>query len=964
MIVFLALVGAVIGFLFLGFYPWGGGIGAVIGGLAGWALTLSRRLEALQHHQNETSEQLSLLQDTVARLVRAGGDAELRGETHAAAGAESPAEDRAETRPQARPGSAFGQGQQGAPEAGGPDISESGERATVRAAGVPVERVTETPTTPTPSRSPTPPGEAEPPGRAARPASTSQEPAGTTGGAGATAVEKLLAGVWRWLTTGNVPVKVGVIVSLFGVAFLIREAIDRGFLVFPLWARLIAVALFGVALLVIGWRLRERRRGYALSVQGGGIAVIYLTTYSAFGLYALIPSLPALLLLVIVTAAAGTLAVAQNSRALAVLGIAGGFLAPILTSTDTGNHVALFSYYAILNAAIFGISWFKAWRLLNVLGFLFTFVIGTAWGYLAYEPSQLATTEPFLVLFVVMYTIIPVFFASKETPRLKGYVDGTLVFGTPVVGFGLQTQLVGDTEYGLAISAVALSALYIGIATYLFRRRTPELRVLTESFLSLSIVFLAITFPLALNARWTSVAWSLQGAAMIWLGIRQQRRLALAAGIVLQIGAAVAFGLQPSPRADEMAILNGHYLGAVLIGIAGLFSGWAFDRSPADDRRYYVTLAAPAFLLWGSAWWLGAGIVEIDRFLPDQPGLRFALIFVAATVWVALLGAHRLSWQRLEWLGLIMIPAMVFAFLLAGLGSSHPLADLGWLAWPIALGTHLGFLHRCEGRFAILRIPLHAAGYWVLAAVLAAECHFWLDRWTDGIWPAALTIGLIGVLIIATLRARSTVSWPVGAHWQIYHRFGAGIVLTVAVLATFVLDLTSPGDPDPLPFVPLLNPIDILNVFVIVVAWYWYSADRESLAVEAIGIRPILLASAIGGLFILTMTVARTVHHWAGVPFDLDSLASSNVLQASLSIVWGGTALAGMIAGAVKRWRHIWIGGATLMAVVVAKLFLVELGNTGTVTRVVSFLGVGILLLIVGYFAPVPPRERSEAASG
>jgi uncharacterized membrane protein len=118
------------------------------------------------------------------------------------------------------------------------------------------------------------------------------------------------------------------------------------------------------------------------------------------------------------------------------------------------------------------------------------------------------------------------------------------------------------------------------------------------------------------------------------------------------------------------------------------------------------------------------------------------------------------------------------------------------------------------------------------------------------------------------------------------------------------------------------------------------------------------------------MAVARTVHHWAGVPFDLERLAESNVLQASLSIVWGSTALLGMIVGARTGRRSVWLAGSILMAVVVAKLFIVELGNTGTVTRVVSFLGVGVLLLVVGYFAPVPPRNpdaggpRDGASSG
>ena len=45
------------------------------------------------------------------------------------------------------------------------------------------------------------------------------------------------------------------------------------------------------------------------------------------------------------------------------------------------------------------------------------------------------------------------------------------------------------------------------------------------------------------------------------------------------------------------------------------------------------------------------------------------------------------------------------------------------------------------------------------------------------------------------------------------------------------------------------------------------------------------------------------------------------------------------------------------MLLVVAKLFLVDMGNSGTLARIVSFLGVGAMLLVVGYFAPAPPKQ-------
>ena len=76
------------------------------------------------------------------------------------------------------------------------------------------------------------------------------------------------------------------------------------------------------------------------------------------------------------------LAVLQDAKALAFFAVLAGFLSPIWLSTGGGNHVALFSYYAVLNAAIFAIAWWKSWRVLNLLGFVFTFGIGGAWGVL------------------------------------------------------------------------------------------------------------------------------------------------------------------------------------------------------------------------------------------------------------------------------------------------------------------------------------------------------------------------------------------------------------------------------------------------------------------------------------------------------------------------------------------------------------------------------------------------------
>src|SRR5262245_6553405 len=120
-------------------------------------------------------------------------------------------------------------------------------------------------------RPPREPLDTEPPAAAPKPARVPLPRKAVPHSFEPSAIEKLFTKAWTWFTTGNVPVKVGVVLSLFGVGFLVKEGIDRQWLVLPLEFRLMGVALFGIGLLVLGWRLRDKNRTYALSVQGGGV---------------------------------------------------------------------------------------------------------------------------------------------------------------------------------------------------------------------------------------------------------------------------------------------------------------------------------------------------------------------------------------------------------------------------------------------------------------------------------------------------------------------------------------------------------------------------------------------------------------------------------------------------------------------------------------------------------------------
>lgn len=811
------------------------------------------------------------------------------------------------------------------------------------------------------------------PGQALPRAETPVPAAAPGHAAPATAVDVLLQRAREWLLGGNTVVRVGIVVLFFGVGFLLKFAVDRDMV--PLELRFVAVGAGAMALLAIGWRLRGRRAAYALALQGAGVGLLYLTLFSAFRQDQLLPPALALLAMVAVSGLSVLLALLQDSRALVSIGVTGGFLAPLLASTGGGNHVALFSYYAVLDLGIFAVAWFKAWRTLNLLGFFFTFGIGLLWGTNAYRPELFASTEPFLILFFGMFLAISVLFAERQRESIGGelagladgrlpkrIVDSALVFGLPLAAFGLQAGLTRPMEFGLAYSALALSAIYLGLAHWLRRRGIVALQLLTESFLALGVIFATLAIPLALDARWTSASWSLEGAALVWVGIHQQRRLAQAFGLALQYAAALAWWVQPGSWAvADVPVLNAFCLGAALIALAGLFSAWQLQTRVKDD--HWLAGAAPAVFAWGLAWWLLAGLGEAHRLLDDASFQSVAAAYLAVTAAGCFLLERRLAWRQagVPAAGLVL---GLWAVLLATLWEGYPaLGHGGWLAWPAALATQYALLarHDAAGRFAAWSPRAHALGLWLLA-VLGSHALHWLARdlaLAPG-WQAAARVVVPGALLLAACRDSLQARWPLRAFAPSYLGWGALPLLAGFVLWVLLTDLGSAADPHPLPWLPLLNPVDLAHIFLLLATLRW--ARVVTPQAGRIGLSP----AAPGGVWLagglvfvwLNAMLLRTLHHWQGVPYTPHDLYGSTLVQAAVSLFWTLLALALMATGTRRSLRGPWLAGATLMGVVVLKLFLVDLDRVGSVARIVSFVGVGLLMLLIGYLAPVPPRAR------
>jgi uncharacterized membrane protein len=106
--------------------------------------------------------------------------------------------------------------------------------------------------------------------------------------------------------------------------------------------------------------------------------------------------------------------------------------------------------------------------------------------------------------------------------------------------------------------------------------------------------------------------------------------------------------------------------------------------------------------------------------------------------------------------------------------------------------------------------------------------------------------------------------------------------------------------------------------------------------------------------------VLRTAHHWGDVAWRLQALMRYKPAQAALTLTWTVTALALMLWATRRGVRSLWVLGAALLAAVVVKLFALDLAALSGLTRVIAFIGVGLLLLVIGYVAPLPPATAAK----
>ena len=397
---------------------------------------------------------------------------------------------------------------------------------------------------------------------------------------------------------------------------------------------------------------------------------------------------------------------------------------------------------------------------------------------------------------------------------------------------------------------------------------------------------------------------------------------------------------------------------------------------------------SPALFWVGFLWWQFALGHEIERRTFNADGYWVPVLSHAQQSYLQMLAWVASAWVAHRWAlperskpwsvaatpAWFTLPIMALVALQGIMELRHVFEAWGILIWPLALVMHFATLRQLDALTPQRWWAwVHSGGVWLLV-LLAGNLLVWAvnqahlrgTAWASVIMLVAAVVVLL-VLTQRTLYASESAlrtRWPLDRFAMAYlWRAAVPLVLAVA-LGAMLVAVYSDGNAKPLPYLPLLNPTDLTVALALGACALWLNRVRASDLDLPQGIhhaRWILLLSALAFIAVNTVWL-RAVHHYADVPWVAHRLFASFLVQAGYSILWTLLALGLMLFAHRRHARPVWMGGAALLGLTVAKLFLVDLSNRGGSERIVAFIAVGALMLVVGYFAPIPPAAQPEQA--
>jgi uncharacterized membrane protein len=245
---------------------------------------------------------------------------------------------------------------------------------------------------------------------------------------------------------------IGGLALFLGVAFFVKYSFDNNLV--PPELRVALGFLAGLGLLVGGVAMsRKNYPALSQTLCATGVVILYAVTFACHSIYKFqfFDVIPTFLLMALITTAAFLLAARLDAMVVAILGMLGGFLTPILLSTGQDNPLGLFGYIAILDAGLIVVALNRRWHFLTALAAAGTAFMQIGWAGKFFETGKYFEGDKILIALAVLLGFNVLYLAAAGWSKIRGLTNKWLSGST----FGLVAVAFVFTAWFLSFAPLA-----------------------------------------------------------------------------------------------------------------------------------------------------------------------------------------------------------------------------------------------------------------------------------------------------------------------------------------------------------------------------------------------------------------------------------------------------------------------------------------------------------------------------
>ncbi len=734
---------------------------------------------------------------------------------------------------------------------------------------------------------------------------------------------------------------IGAVAITLGIGFFLRYAFENNLITETM--RVVLGIFAGVVMLGIGEFTRKKFSTYSQILTGGGLGILYLSLYAAFGYYHIMSQSTAFIGMVLITALGVFFAVRYNSLVLAIFSQVGGFLTPEILSTGENNAHALFLYIALLDLGIFSIAWWKLWRLLVFIGFTGTALMYIGWFATFYSEPQLAVAQGYATLFfaIFMGVLLVHHFIRKASQNSGDLVLVTLNSG---LYFLVSYGIINEQHHNLmGLFTVALAVFHFALA--LIVKNNSEISSRFKQFLiSIGIVLATIAIPIQFDKHWITIGWAIEALVLTYLGFQIKSKLLriFADGIYLMSFLRLIF-LESTLSANATPWLNDRVFSFVFCIILFALAVVLYTGKKEELEKEEAPIISFLALLTGTAFLVGGSSEIMDFFshhwLSAFWSVSFAIVFACAFL-------------------IKSLPIRIFASIV----SLVALVRLLFIDIDVPSGTHAYFNIRvCLFLISALSAMAVFFLYKVFREKITQE-ESAISMYAISIYSYILTIWLFSAEIFDFHpQYWLPITWSLIALLAGWISFRTkNIVLRLATYITFLVIffrlLGFETNIDLKIYVPFFNTrmssfiVSTLSMGIFLAMLKKADISKTEKQISS------------GGLFLATNFLLIWLvsvefldyfrQQFIKLPEYLKSQQKDrydNLKNVSLSISWTVYSIVLLVLGILKKSTISRLLAIFIFGIVIFKVFLFDTSSLSTLYKFISFLTLGMILLLTGF---------------